>query len=89
MFHVVPIGRSGGFGVTGHHRFGHLDVLAHADRNVAGHRTGQTAKIQRQHIEVAEAVMARDAEAATAAYRHHMEHVRDSTIQSMAEMRSS
>jgi len=41
-------------------------------------------KSVRQHVEVAEAVVARDAIAATAAYRRHLEHVRDSTIQSMA-----
>jgi GntR family transcriptional repressor for pyruvate dehydrogenase complex len=37
-----------------------------------------------QHIEVAEAVMAGDAQAAVGAYRRHLEHVRDTTIQSMA-----
>ena len=33
-----------------------------------------------QHIEVAEAVLAGDADAAAAAYRRHLEHVRDTTI---------
>ena len=33
-----------------------------------------------QHIEVAEAVMEHDAVAAMAAYRRHLEHVRDTTI---------
>jgi GntR family transcriptional repressor for pyruvate dehydrogenase complex len=36
-----------------------------------------------QHIEVADALVAGDAEAAVAAYRAHLEHVRDTTIQSM------
>jgi GntR family transcriptional repressor for pyruvate dehydrogenase complex len=34
-----------------------------------------------QHIEVAEAVMAGDADAAVAAYRRHLEHIRDTTIE--------
>lgn len=38
-----------------------------------------------QHCEVADAIVAHDAEAAVAAYRRHIEHVRDSTIQSMTE----
>jgi GntR family transcriptional repressor for pyruvate dehydrogenase complex len=38
----------------------------------------------RQHVEVADAILANDAAAATAAYRKHLEHVRDTTIQSMA-----
>ena len=38
----------------------------------------------RQHIEVAEAVMACDAASAADAYRQHLEHVRDTTIQFMA-----
>ncbi|RYE87817.1 MAG: FadR family transcriptional regulator [Hyphomicrobiales bacterium] len=37
-----------------------------------------------QHVEVADAIIAGDAEAAVAAYRRHLEHVRDTTIQSMA-----
>jgi GntR family transcriptional repressor for pyruvate dehydrogenase complex len=37
-----------------------------------------------QHCAVADAIMAHDAEAAVAAYRRHLEHVRDTTIQSMA-----
>lgn len=37
-----------------------------------------------QHVVVAEAVVAGDAEAAVEAYRRHLEHVRDTTIQSMA-----
>lgn len=37
-----------------------------------------------QHVEVADAILAHDADAAVAAYRKHLEHVRDTTIQSMA-----
>ncbi len=37
-----------------------------------------------QHVVVAEALMARDEDAAAAAYRTHLEHVRDTTLQSMA-----
>lgn len=40
-----------------------------------------------QHCEVAEAMMANDAVAAASAYRRHLEHVRDTTIQSMAASR--
>jgi GntR family transcriptional repressor for pyruvate dehydrogenase complex len=53
-------------------------------RRVASALPGIIEKSVRQHIEVAEAVVASDAAAATAAYRRHLEHVRDSTIQSMA-----
>ena len=41
----------------------------------------------RQHVEVATAIVARDEDAAAAAIRRHLEHVRDSTIQSMARMK--
>ena len=37
-----------------------------------------------QHVEVADAIIAHDAPVAVAAYRRHLEHVRDTTIQSMA-----
>jgi GntR family transcriptional repressor for pyruvate dehydrogenase complex len=37
-----------------------------------------------QHVLVADAILAGDAEGAVAAYRTHLEHVRDTTIQSMA-----
>ena len=40
-------------------------------------------KSVRQHVEIAEAVVARDAANAVAAYRRHLDHVRDSTVQSM------
>jgi GntR family transcriptional repressor for pyruvate dehydrogenase complex len=39
-----------------------------------------------QHVVVAEAVVAGDAAAAVDAYRRHLEHVRDTTIQSMAAL---
>jgi GntR family transcriptional repressor for pyruvate dehydrogenase complex len=41
-------------------------------------------KSVRQHIAVADAIVAGDTEAAVAAYWQHLEHVRDTTIQSMA-----
>lgn len=55
-------------------------------RRVASTVPGIIETSVRQHIEVAEAVMARDATRATEAYRRHLEHVRDSTIQAMAEL---
>ena len=53
-------------------------------RRVASTVPGIIKKSVRQHIEVAEAVMARDPSAAVDAYRRHLEHVRDTTIQFMA-----
>jgi len=53
-------------------------------RRVASTVPGIIEKSVRQHIEVAEAVMAHDAAAAAAAYRRHLEHVRDTTLQFMA-----
>ena len=53
-------------------------------RRVASTVPGIIEKSVRQHIAVAEAVMAHDAAAAATAYRHHLEHVRDTTIQFMA-----
>ncbi|UJQ94287.1 FadR/GntR family transcriptional regulator [Mariluticola halotolerans] len=38
-----------------------------------------------QHCDVADAIMLRDADAAVNAYRTHLEHVRDTTIQSMSD----
>jgi GntR family transcriptional regulator, transcriptional repressor for pyruvate dehydrogenase complex len=55
-------------------------------RRVASGVPGVIEKSVRQHIEIAEAIAARDEAAAIVAMRHHLEHVRDSTIQSMAEM---
>jgi DNA-binding FadR family transcriptional regulator len=37
-----------------------------------------------QHCDVADAVLAHDGDAAVAAYRKHLEHVRDTTVQTMA-----
>jgi GntR family transcriptional regulator, transcriptional repressor for pyruvate dehydrogenase complex len=55
-------------------------------RRVASAMPGVIETSVRQHIEVAEAVAARDAVAAAAAYRRHLEHVRDSTIHSKARI---
>ena len=53
-------------------------------RRVASAVPGVIEKSVGQHCEVADAVMAGDAERAVAAYRRHLEHVRDTTIESMA-----
>lgn len=37
-----------------------------------------------QHCDVADAIVAQDADGAVAAYRRHLEHVRDTTLQAMA-----
>ncbi len=52
-------------------------------RRIASTVPGVIEKSVAQHVVVAEAVTARNAEAAVAAYRRHLEHVRDTTIQSM------
>ena len=52
-------------------------------RRVASTMPGNIEKSVAQHIDVAEAVMAGDAVAAVAAYRRHLEHVRDTTIIAM------
>lgn len=49
-------------------------------RRIASGISGNIEKSVAQHIEVAEAVSAKDAPAAVAAYRRHLEHVRDTTI---------
>ena len=49
-------------------------------RRIASAMPGNIKKSVGQHIEVAEAVMEKDAVAAMAAYRRHLEHVRDTTI---------
>ncbi len=54
-------------------------------RRVAITAPGAIEKSVGQHIEVAEAVMAGDVTAAVAAYRSHLEHVRDTTIEAMAK----
>jgi GntR family transcriptional repressor for pyruvate dehydrogenase complex len=53
-------------------------------RRVASAVPGVIEKSVTQHCEVADAVLAGDAHAAAAAYRRHLEHVRDTTIESMA-----
>jgi GntR family transcriptional repressor for pyruvate dehydrogenase complex len=58
-------------------------------RRVASGVPGNIQKSVKQHIEVAEAVMAGDAPAAVLAYRHHLEHVRDTTIAAMARAEES
>ncbi|MBX3584674.1 MAG: FadR family transcriptional regulator [Rhizobiaceae bacterium] len=49
-------------------------------RRTASELPGVIAKSVAQHVTVAEALLARDATAAVAAYRAHLEHVRDTTI---------
>jgi GntR family transcriptional repressor for pyruvate dehydrogenase complex len=58
-------------------------------RRVASAMPGNIEKSVGQHIEVAEAVMAHDAPAAVAAYRRHLEHVRDTTITAMTRAEPS
>lgn len=53
-------------------------------RRVASEVPGVIEKSVAQHVEVADAILAGDAATAAAAYRRHLEHVRDTTIQSMA-----
>jgi len=55
-------------------------------RRVVSAVPGVIEKSVGQHIDIAEAIAARDERAAVAAMRRHLEHVRDSTIQSIAEM---
>ncbi len=52
-------------------------------RRIASEIPGVIKKSVGQHIEVADAILAHDAAAAVAAYRRHLEHVRDTTILSM------
>lgn len=54
-------------------------------RRTASEKPGVITRSVAQHIEVAEAVLAGDAERAAAAYQRHLEHVRDTTIQSMTQ----
>jgi DNA-binding FadR family transcriptional regulator len=55
-------------------------------RRVASAMPGVIEKSVCQHVEIAEAIAAGDERTAVAAMRRHLEHVRDSTIQSMAAM---
>jgi len=52
-------------------------------RRVASTIPGNIEKSVGQHIAIAEAVVAGDAEAAVAAYRSHLKHVRDTTVEAM------
>ena len=54
-------------------------------RRVASGLPGVIEKSVAQHCEIAAAVVAGDAAAAAAAYRRHLEHVRDTTIETMTE----
>jgi GntR family transcriptional repressor for pyruvate dehydrogenase complex len=56
-------------------------------RRVASAMPGNIEKSVGQHIEVADAVMANDPPGAVAAYRRHLEHVRDTTFEAMANAR--
>ena len=51
-------------------------------RRLASALPGVIATSVAQHVEIAEAVMAGSADAAVAAYRRHLEHVRDTTVRS-------
>jgi GntR family transcriptional repressor for pyruvate dehydrogenase complex len=64
---------------------GLYDVALDA-RRIASAAPGVIPVSVRQHIEVAEAVMAHDEDRAVAAVTRHLEHVRDSTRASMAQM---
>jgi GntR family transcriptional repressor for pyruvate dehydrogenase complex len=64
---------------------GLYDVALDA-RRIASAAPGVIPVSVRQHIEVAEAVMAQDEDRAVAAVTRHLEHVRDSTRASMAQM---
>jgi len=58
-------------------------------RRVASAVPGNIEKSVAQHITVAEAVMAKDPAAAVEAYRHHLEHVRDTTIEATSRARAA
>jgi GntR family transcriptional regulator, transcriptional repressor for pyruvate dehydrogenase complex len=64
---------------------GLYDVALDA-RRIASAAAGVIPISVRQHVEIAEAVMAGDESGAAAAITRHLEHVRDSTVQSMAQM---
>jgi len=55
-------------------------------RRAASEMPGVIAKSVGQHCRIADAIAAHDAAAAVAAYRQHLEHVRDTTIQSSARI---
>jgi GntR family transcriptional repressor for pyruvate dehydrogenase complex len=58
-------------------------------RRTASEIPGVIAKSVVQHIAVAEAIMVGDSATAVAAYLSHLEHVRDTTIQSIALLRKA
>jgi DNA-binding FadR family transcriptional regulator len=58
-------------------------------RRMASEMPGVIPRSVAQHVEVADALLAGDGDAAAAAYRRHLEHVRDTTIQSVANARKS
>ena len=53
-------------------------------RRVASTKRADIETSVRQHVEVADAVLAHDPVAAVAAYRRHLEHVRDTSVAAMA-----
>jgi GntR family transcriptional regulator, transcriptional repressor for pyruvate dehydrogenase complex len=67
---------------------GLYDVALDA-RRIASAAPGIIPTSVRQHVEVAEAVMAGDEGRATAAITRHLQHVHDSTVQSIAQMAQS
>lgn len=58
-------------------------------RRVASAMPGVIEKSVRQHCEIAEAIIVHNVEKAVQAYRRHLEHVLDTTLQSMATTRSA
>ena len=58
-------------------------------RRVASAMPGNIEKSVGQHIEVAQAVVDNDPAGAVAAYRRHLEHVRDTTIEAMSRARAT
>jgi len=55
-------------------------------RRIASSLPGVMAHSVADHIAIADALMAHDTEAAVEAYRRHLEHVRETTIQSLVGM---
>lgn len=58
-------------------------------RRMASEMPGVIPKSVGQHVVIADALLAGDAEAAVVGYRSHLEHVRDTTIQSVANARKT
>jgi GntR family transcriptional repressor for pyruvate dehydrogenase complex len=58
-------------------------------RRMASEMPGVIQKSVGQHIIIADAMLAGDAPTAVAGYRSHLEHVRDTTIQSVANARKT